>query len=139
MKNQFQIFIILFVLLFSVRGCKSAELKTLEEEISVLQLKTAEEIDRDAQDKSRGIMGYLDAEIYVEYRPLENYSQRDVYKEIILRLKNNHWVEDECDWCDDKYFRASLSQMPYPIPLSIEVLEHPEENLVSVYIINYKP
>jgi len=133
------IFVLALIILLFLSGCKSDQLKTLESSLSTIQLTTGREVSRYARDRSEGFTGPIYANIRLEFEPINQYSKKDVYDEIVAYLEENNWEEDECNGCSSGYFSASLPQDPYPIPLSVEVLLHADENLVSISITNFKP
>ena len=111
----------------------------MESSISIIQLTTGREVSRSVRDKSAGFTGPIYAKIRIEYEPINHYIKNDVYDEIVAILEENNWEEEKCNGCNTDYFSASLPQGSYPIPLSVDVLLHSDENLVSLYITNYKP
>ena len=94
------------VLLF-LSGCKSAGLKALENLVSNMQLTTGREVERYLQDNGRG---FITGEIYypevcIVYEPINNYTKKDVYYEIVTILKKNNWQYKVSTTPD--YFRAT--------------------------------
>jgi hypothetical protein len=132
--------ITLGVLLF-LNGCeiKSAELKTLESSVSIIQLTTGWEVSRWYQDKGGGFTGPRYAEIRIEYKPTNDYTKEEVYNQIVDILKSNNWEGEECIACSSASFSASLQQDDYPIPINARVRIHSDENLVSIRMVNPKP
>jgi hypothetical protein len=87
--------IVIFLLMLFLSGCKPAELKTLESSSSIIQLQTGLEVRRSLQDKDTVLGKPIYAEMYIEYEPIDNYTKKEVYDEIIAILKKNNWEEDE--------------------------------------------
>ena len=65
-KNKFYIFALALGILFFLSGCKSAQLKTLENEVSIIQLITGREVSRSVRDKHAGFTGPIYAEILIQ-------------------------------------------------------------------------
>ena len=87
-----QIILALGILLF-LSGCKSAGLRALENLVSNMQLTTGREVDRYSHDQGYGFITgqIISPEIHIVYEPVDNYTKRDVYDEIVTILKKHNW------------------------------------------------
>lgn len=128
-----------FVLLLFLSGCRSAQLKKLESSVSIIQLTTGREVNRYTQDAERGFTGPEYAEVFIQYEPLESYTKKEVYDEIVDILRDNGWEGEGCEGCDYDSFSASLPLGDYPIPISAIVHLYSNENLVSIRLTHPKP
>ncbi len=121
-------------LLLFLSGCTSPELKYLEDAASLIQLQTGREVDRLVQDKGRGFTGPIYAEIRIDYEPINNYTKKEVYDEIVAILEKNNWERNEWNIGRSDYFSASLRQGRFKLLAS--VLIEPDKNLVRIKIVN---
>lgn len=128
-----------FVLLLCLGGCRSTQLKTLESLVSIISPTTGREVSRYVQEKERGFTGPVYAEIFIEYEPLDGYTQKELYDEIVAILADNHWEGEVCEGCGQDSFSASLQQGNYPIPITARVRIHPGENIVSIRMTHPQP
>ena len=110
---------VIFLMLF-LSGCKSAELKAMEDATSVLQLTKGQEVERYITDKHRGFTGPVYPEVLIVYEPLNNYTQEEIYAEIVEILENNNWVGSEPN-TGQKYFKASLQQGNFEISTGVSI------------------
>jgi hypothetical protein len=122
-----------FCFLFLLSGCKSAELRSLEDSASLIQLTTGREVNRSLQDKGEVFGKPVYAEVDIDYEPIDNHTKREVYEEIVEILNKNQWERDEVNIVPD-FFSASLKQDDFK--LLISVLIRSSENLVRVEIVN---
>lgn len=138
-KKKSNIFFMFFILALYLNGCKSTQLKTIESLISIIEPTTGREVNRYLQDKEAGFTGPIYAEVFIEYEPLDHYTKRDVYDEIVDTLKKSGWEGEECGECGYDSFSASLQKGEYPIPINTIVRVYSNENLVSVRMVHPKP
>lgn len=135
-QNKLYIFFLAFAILSLLSGCritKSAQLRELENLVSVIQLTTGREVSRSLQDKDVALGKPVLAEIYIEYEPINNYTKKEVYDEIVAILKKNNWKGDEWNIVPD-YFSASLKEENVTILAKVRL--HSDENLVSIRMTN---
>jgi hypothetical protein len=133
-------FIPLFIcgILLFFMGSKSAELKTLESSASIIQLQTGQEVRRFLRDNGTGLLGKPEyAEVLIVYEPVEHYTTKDVYDEIVTILEKNNWEGEECNTCTYIHFSASLQQGDFT--LLARVLIRSDENLVNISIVTRNP
>ena len=123
------------VLLF-LSACTSSELKELEEAASIIQLQTGREVNRSVRDKDVVLGKPVHAEMRIDYEPINNYTMKEVYDEIVAILEKNNWEGEECNGCNYDAFSASLQQDHRYIPLSATVLVDSDKNLVRIYLKN---
>jgi len=114
-KNKLYILALAFGVLLFLSGCKSAELKAMENSTSIIQLTTGREVSISLRDKHRGIVGPVYAQIILVYEPINNHTNKDVYDEIVAILKKNNWEGSEPIMGDDEYFKATLQQGGFEI------------------------
>jgi len=79
-------------ILFFLSGCeiKSAQVERMEKLASIMQLATGREVGRRLQNAEPGLTGPTIAQILIEYEPINNYTKKDVYNEIVAILKKNY-------------------------------------------------
>jgi len=132
--SKYKLFITLSLgVLLLLSGCKSIELRALEDSAAILQLSTGSEVSRTVQDAETVLGKPVYAEITIQYQPLEGYTKNDVYSEVTGILEKNSWVSDErADGSD--VFSASLPQGNAEILVKVWV--HSNENLVGVNLVN---
>jgi len=124
--------LLVFCILLFLSGCKSAELKALENSASIIQLQTGREVSRSFQDKGRGLLGKpVYAQTMIGYEAINHYTKRDVYDEIVTILEKNNWKRDEKNIVPDA-FVASLQQGD--IKIFATVLIDLDKNLVTIYM-----
>lgn len=132
--HKFKLYIALSLgILLLLSGCKSAELRTLQDSAAILKLATGSEVSRTVQDKDTVFGKPVYAEITISYQPLEGYTKNDVYEEVVAILEKNHWARDEGNQ-DTGYFAASLPQGNSEILVKVWV--HSDEDLVGVNLVN---
>ncbi|MBN2094029.1 MAG: hypothetical protein JW740_01530 [Candidatus Zambryskibacteria bacterium] len=128
--------LLLGVLLF-LNGCrifKSVELRELEDLVSVIQLTTGKEISRSVRDKGTELgRSPIYAEIYLKYRPINDYTKNEVYQEIIEILERRGWKADDWNIVPD-FFSASLKSKDNVHTITAGVRLHSDANLVSVRV-----
>jgi len=139
--TKFYVFALAFGLLLFLSGCeiKSAQLKALENSISIIQPTTGREASRSVQDKEAGFTGPIYAELRITYEPINDYTKEDLYDEIVALLEGNNWEGETCSACRPASFSASLQPDDYPIPINARVRIHSDENLVSIRIVHPRP
>ena len=133
-NNKLYIFALACGLLFFLSGCeiKSAQLKALENSVSIIQPTTGREVDRYTRNAQAGFTGPIYAQIRIDYEPINNHTKEDLYEEIVAILEKNNWEGKECDGCRTTAFIASLPRDDYPTSIHATVLIRPDENLVSI-------
>lgn len=136
-KSIYIAFIALSIgILLLLSGCKSAELEYLETSASILQLTTGHEVSRSSQDKNVVLGKQQYAKLNIEYEPINNYTAREVFDEIVIILENNNWKQDEVNVVPD-FYSASLSQDNSNLLVSVAI--HPDKDLVMVEFVNRSP
>ncbi len=125
-NKMLAIFALALGVLLCLSGCKSAELKTMENSASILQLTTGREVRRSLIDKQRGFTGPIYPEITIVYEPINNHTKKEVYDEIVAILKKNSWVGSE-PLINDDFFKATLQQGNFEI--TADVVSGLSENL----------
>jgi hypothetical protein len=133
-NTKLYFFTLTFSLLIFLSGCeiKSAQLKALENSVSIIQPTTGREVDRYTRNAQAGFTGPIYAQIRIDYEPINNHAKEDVYEEIVAILEKNNWEGKECDGCRTTTFIASLPRDDYPTSIHAIVLIRPDENLVSI-------
>jgi hypothetical protein len=106
----------------------------LESSAATVQLITGQEINRYTQDREiKPLLGKpKQPEVRIDYEPTSNYTKEDVYNEIVGILEKNNWEKEELSVSQFGYFKASLSKENFTIV--VEVVIHPEMNIVSIYL-----
>ena len=134
--NKFAVFILGFCLLFFLSGCerKSAELTAVEEAATIIQPITGREVYRDVEDKGRTFVRTINANLFIKYEPVNDYTKEEVYEEIVTILEENNWKRDERNKGRSDYFTAFLQQSRYPLVASVSIRS--DENIVTVIIEN---
>lgn len=120
---------------FFLSGCKSAELRAVENSASILQLKTGREIERYVQDLDPEWMPVVSKsrpEVTIRYEPINNYTTKEVFDEIVAILIKNNWKEVEGAKLPG-YFRATLQQQGH-YDLHADVVIDSNKNIVSIHI-----
>ena len=137
--NKRYIFALACGLLLFLSGCeiKSAQLKTLENSVSIIQPTTGREVDRYTRNAQAGFTGPIYAQIRIEYEPINDYTKEDLYDEIVAILEKNSWERNEWNIGRSDFFRASLEQGGFA--LSAIVLIRSDKNLVTIRITNRTP
>lgn len=133
-RKKLYVFLLVCSALLFLSGCKSAELKALEDSASVIQLTTGQEVRRWARDKDWGFSGPIYPKVTIVYEPLNNYTKEEVYDEIITVLKKNNWEGSEPVTGRD-YFDATLQQGGFEISTGVSVDEN--KNLVIIVMAIY--
>lgn len=104
---------VIFLTLF-LSGCKSAEVKTMEDSVSIIQLTTGREVERYTTNRHVALGKPVYPEVLIIYEPINNHTNKDVYDEIVAILKKNNWEEDE-SYIVPNYFWATLQQGGFKI------------------------
>ena len=135
-NNKLYIFALACGLLFFLSGCeiKSAQLKALENSVSIIQPTTGREVSRSIRDKEAGLTRTIPAQIRIEYEPINNHTKEDLYDEIAAILEKNNWERRESNKGRSDFYSASLPQGRSKIIAT--VLIRSNENLVSVEMID---
>ena len=126
-KNKLYILALAFGILLFLSGCKSAELRAIENSASVLQITMGQEVNRWTQDKGVALGKPVYAKIIIEYEPINNHTRKEVYEEIVTVLKNNNWKGEE-PFAD--YFKATLQQGSFKISTGVSIDE--KKNIVTI-------
>ncbi len=119
-RSVFALMAVVSLLLPLLSACKSAELQAIEDATSVLQLTKGREVERFLQDGGKAMGKPVYPEILIVYEPLSNYTQEEVYAEIVTILKNNNWVGSEPN-TGRRYFEASLQQGKFNISTGVAI------------------
>lgn len=119
--------------LLFLSSCKSAQLQTIEDSTSVLQITTGREVNRWANDRDWGFSGTIYPEVLIEYEPVNTHTKQEVYDEILTTLKKNHWQGSEPNKSHD-YFEASLQQSGFEI-LAKVAIDHYSNTVVADFVI----
>jgi len=110
----------LVISFFSLK--QSKELKAmLASSASNIQLSTGNEVRRSYQDSGRTLGKPIPAEVIIEYEPKNNYTEGDIYDEILKTLLNEHWQKEELSTDQSGFFRASLPQDAFIIRASVYI------------------
>lgn len=139
MKYQLNIYkhyiALVFCILILFSGCnpRSDELNTLlENPVSTTQFTTGHEVSRWHEDKGVTLGMPVQAKVRIEYVPVNNYTQEDLYNEMIDALDKNNWEKEEQSIVQTGYFRATLPQNGFS--LVAEVLIDSQSNIVSIQL-----
>ena len=135
-NNRLYLFALAFGVLLFLSGCKSAELKALENSASIIQLTTGREISRSLKDKAVVLAKQQYAEVTIKYEPINNYTRRDVYDEIVGILEKNNWKRDAVNVVPD-FYSGSLTQGYSKLLVSVGI--NPDKNQVIVEFVNRSP
>ena len=130
--SGFAIVISLLTLLF-LSGC-SADLQRIKKSASTLQLKTGREIKRSTHDESWGpfVISIQRAEVFIKYEPLNGYTTKEVFDEIVAILKKNNWEEDESYIVPDAFWASLQQQGQYDLYTSVVIESN--KKIVSISI-----
>ena len=127
--NKLYIIALAFGILFFLSGCKSAELRAIDNSASVLQITTGQEVDRWTHDKGTALGKPVYAKILIVYEPINNHTRKEVYEEVVAILKNNNWVGSE-PITDYDYFKAILEQDGFEISAKVSIDEI--KNIITI-------
>jgi len=110
---------------------QSKELKAmLENPISTTELTTGHVISRSYQDKGMTLGKPEPAEVRIEYKPKDSYTENDVYSELVKILNQDNWDIDDLNSSQPGFFRASLPQDGFLIKATVNIRS--ERNIVSI-------
>jgi hypothetical protein len=126
-----------FGILLFLSGCgltKSAELRAMENSVSIIQLTTGREVLRLLREKDWGFTGPIYPRVMIRYEPINRYTKKDVFDEIVTILEKSNWQKDEWSATPDS-FSGSLRQDRYELSIGVTISSN--ENHVLVVIIIY--
>ena len=129
-------------ILLLLSGCKyikSQQMHELEQLADTVQIQSGIVVDRQQRDREKVLGKPVYANIRIIYKPVDNYTKQDVYREIITVLEQNNWEGKVCEGCTTDYYTAGLQQGNYPIPIRAKVRVSKEDNTVSLYFEHPKP
>ena len=118
--SVFVIGLILIIPLFLLSGCKSAELKAMENSASVIQLTTGREVSRSLIEKDWGFTGPIYPQVIIVYEPINRYAKKEVLDEIVTILEKNNWERYEWSTTPDS-FGGSLRQDRFEISIGVSI------------------
>jgi len=133
LKTLLVIGLILIISLFFLGGYKSPELKAMENSASVLQLTKGHEVERYITDKHSGFTGPIYPEVLIVYEPINNYTQKEVYVEIMTILENNNWERDKSYIFPDG-FKAYLQHGYFKIITNVNIDSRNNHVIVKMII-----
>ncbi|MBI5952928.1 MAG: hypothetical protein HY865_14825 [Chloroflexi bacterium] len=133
-KTLLVIGLMLIISLFFLSGCKSAELRAIEDAASVLQLTKGKEVRRWTDDGGEAMGKPVYPHVLIVYEPINNYTQEEVYAEIVTILESNNWEGNEPNPGRD-YFKAYLQQGQFKISTGVAIDDR--NNHVTVKMIVY--
>jgi hypothetical protein len=138
MKHKFYIhkryIALAFGALLFLSGCQSAELKALESSVSIIQLQTGREVNRLMHDKELGFTRTIYPELIIQYEPINDYTKKDVYDEIVAILEKNNWERSDWNIGRSDFFTASLRQGRFTISASVVI--YTDKNLVQITMLS---
>ncbi len=125
------------LIFFSMQKPESAGMKAmLANPVANMQLTTAREIKRFQRDKDTVLGKPIYAEILVEYEPVGNNTQGDVYDEIVGIIKKSGWEkEDVTSGLEGKYYKAETRYGSFGKHLRIRVATDSQSSSVSLKIV----
>ena len=112
--------LILIIPLFLLSGCKSAELKAMENSASIIQLTTGREVSRSLIEKDWGFTGSIYPQVIIVYEPINRYAKKEVLDEIVTILEKNNWERYEWSTTPDS-FGGSLRQDRFEISIGVSI------------------
>ena|SRR6266542_1619331 len=113
----------LSLLALLLSGCKSTELRAMENSVSIIQLTKGREVLRSLREKDWGFTGPIYPQVIIVYEPINNHTNKEVYDEIVAILKKNNWEGSEPNMGHD-YFEAFLHQGDYKISAGVSIDSH---------------
>jgi len=133
LKTLLVIGLILIISLFFLGGYKSPELKAMENSASVLQLIKGQEVNRFLQDGGKAMGQPVYPEVLIVYEPINNYTQKEVYVEIMTILENNNWERDKSYIFPDG-FKAYLQHGYFKIITNVNIDSRNNHVIVKMII-----
>jgi hypothetical protein len=119
-------------------GCamQSKELKAmLESSVPTTQLTMGREVNRSYQDRGVTLGKPIPAEVRIKYEPKGNYTESDVFDEIIGILEQDSWEREELSVDEPGFYRASLLQDGFLIRATVHIQK--DGTIVSVRLRTY--
>ena len=132
-KNKLYILALAFGVLLFLSGCKSAELKAMEDSASVIQLTTGHEVARSLREKDWGFTGPIYPQVIIVYEPINNYTKKEVYDEIVTILEKNNWERYEWSTTPDS-FSGSLRQDQFEISIGVTISLNKNHVVIALII-----
>jgi len=112
---------------------QSKELKAmLNTSATTMSLTTGIEVRRSVQDNGTTLGKPVYADVIIEYKPTSNYTEKDVYDEILETLLNEHWQKEDLNSDQPGFFIASLPQDGFIIEASVST--QPDRGIVSILL-----
>jgi len=110
---------------------QSKELKAmLYTSVATMSLTTGTEVRRSVEDNHTTLGKPIVAGVIIEYKPNSNYSEKDVFDEIVKTLLDEHWQKEDLSTDQPGFFIASLPQDAFIIKASIYM--QPDRGIVSI-------
>jgi formylglycine-generating enzyme required for sulfatase activity len=119
-----------FGVLLCLSGCKSAELTAMESSVLIIQLSKGREVERFIDDKGEALGKPIYPGVLIVYEPINNYTKKDVFDEIVAILKKNNWQKQ--DSIVPGSFSGSLQRDQFIISASVSIFL--DKNLVSLHM-----
>jgi len=112
---------------------QSNELKAmLDTSVSSMSLTTGTEVRRSIEDNNTTLGKPIAARVIIEYKPKDNYSEKDVFDEIVQNLLDEHWQKEDLNTNQPGFFIASLSQDAFIIEAAVS--SQPDRGIVSILL-----
>ncbi len=111
---------------------KTRDLRELESVASKIQVKTGQLISRSSQNSGNVLGKPIYADLNLYYKPLNNYSKRDLYNEIISLLEKNNCKRDSINIVPDYYSGSMRGDTDSFALIRVGVYIYPDINLVGI-------
>src|SRR6266542_3603376 len=111
---------ILSLLALFLSGCKSTELRAMENSVSIIQLTKGREVLRSLREKDWGFSGPIYPQVIIVYEPINRYTRKEVLDEIATILEKNNWHKYEWSTTPDS-FSGSLRQDRFEISIGVSI------------------
>lgn len=125
---------LLILIFFGKNIFRSRGLNVLEKSTSVIQIRTGKEVRRYLNDQSTSLLGKpIYAEVNLDYEPINGYTKRDVFNEIVLTLQKNNWQRGDQNLVPD-FFKGTLKQGSSTLTVSMSIVS--DKNQVTVQFLS---
>jgi len=98
-----------------------------------LQLIKGQEVNRFLQDGGKAMGQPVYPEVLIVYEPINNYTQKEVYVEIMTILENNNWERDKSYIFPDG-FKAYLQHGYFKIITNVNIDSRNNHVIVKMII-----